>query len=100
MTKLQIEKVLVLGAGKIGSTVADMIAEYHGLPVTLADTKPDHGEAADPLVRPISLDVENAEHLHAALTAHSVVINCLPFYLAQRVATEAAKCGVHYFDLT
>lgn len=100
MTNSQVEKVLVLGAGKIGSTVADMIAEYYGWPVTLADAKPDQGGQDDPLVRPISLDVENVEDLHAALTAHSVVINCLPFYLAQRVATEAAKCGVHYFDLT
>ena len=100
MTKLRIEKVLVLGAGKVGSTVADMIAEYYGWPVTLADAKPDPGEQRDALVRPIALDVENAEGLHAALSAHAVVINCLPFYLAQRVATQAATCGVHYFDLT
>ena len=100
MTKLRVEKVLVLGAGKVGGTVADMIAEYYGWPVTLADAKPDQGEQSDPLVRPISLDVENAGDLHAALSAHSVVINCLPFYLAQRVAIEAATCQVHYFDLT
>ena len=100
MMQMQVEKILVLGAGKVGSTVADMIAHYHGWPVTLADAKPDAGDQSDTLVRPISLDVENTEALHAALGAHSVVINCLPFYLAQRVATEAAKCGVHYFDLT
>jgi saccharopine dehydrogenase-like NADP-dependent oxidoreductase len=100
MTKLRVEKVLVLGAGKVGSTVADMIAQYHGWLVTLADVKPAQGEQSDALVRPMLLDVEKIEDLHAALTAHSVVINCLPFYLAQRVATEAAKYGVHYFDLT
>ena len=32
-----IRKVLVLGAGKVGGTVADMVAEYHRLPVALAD---------------------------------------------------------------
>ncbi|CAN7675800.1 MULTISPECIES: saccharopine dehydrogenase family protein [unclassified Variovorax] len=100
MTKVAIEKVLVLGAGKVGSTVADMIAEYHRLPVTLADLKPGRGDESDVLVRRISLDVESSEELDAALSAHSVVINCLPFYLAQRVATAAASCGVHYFDLT
>jgi saccharopine dehydrogenase-like NADP-dependent oxidoreductase len=100
MTKLRVEKVLVLGAGKVGSTVADMIAQYHGWLVTLADVKPAQGEQSDALVRPMLLDVEKIEDLHAALTAHSVVINCLPFYLAQRVAIEAAKYGVHYFDLT
>lgn len=100
MTKLQIDNVLVLGAGKVGSTVADMIAEYHRLPVTLADVKPGRGVESDTLVRRIALDVESAKDLGAALSAHSVVINCLPFYLAQRVATEAARRGVHYFDLT
>ena len=29
MSKLQVKNVLVLGAGKVGSTVADMVAEYH-----------------------------------------------------------------------
>lgn len=100
MTKLKIDNVLVLGAGKVGSTVADMIAEYHRLPVTLADVKPGHGDDSDPLVRRIALDVESTNDLHVALRAHTVVINCLPFFLAQRVATAAAACGAHYFDLT
>ena len=30
-------RVLVLGAGKVGSTVADMLAENYGVHVTLAD---------------------------------------------------------------
>ncbi|MDP9606258.1 saccharopine dehydrogenase family protein [Variovorax gossypii] len=100
MTQVKIEKVLVLGAGKVGSTVADMIAEYHRLPVTLADLRAGRGDEGDPLVRRISLDVQSTEDLRAVLRAHSVVINCLPFFLAQRVALEAAACGVHYFDLT
>lgn len=100
MTKLKFKNVLVLGAGKVGSTVADMVAEYHGLPVTLADLKPGRGDESDALVRRVSLNVESAEDLNVALSAHSVVINALPFYLAERVATQAAKCGVHYFDLT
>ena len=100
MTRLQFDKVLVLGGGKVGSTVADMIAEYHRLPVTLADMKPSRGVENDRLVHRIALDVENVQDLGAALSDHSAVINCLPFYLAQHVATEAARRGVHYFDLT
>ncbi|WP_218511523.1 saccharopine dehydrogenase family protein [Variovorax sp. dw_308] len=95
-----IHEVLVLGAGKVGGTVADMIAQHHRLPVTLADVKPGLCHDNDALVRRIALDVESVEALHAALSAHQAVINCLPFYLAQRVATAAAQCGVHYFDLT
>ncbi len=100
MTQLKIDKVLVLGAGKVGGTVADMIAEYHRIPVTLADKQVPDAQDSDVLVRRIVLDVDNDEQLRSALEVHSAVINCLPFYLARRVASAAAECGVHYFDLT
>ena len=32
-----LRSVLVLGAGKVGGTIADMVAEAHQIPVTLAD---------------------------------------------------------------
>lgn len=97
--QLQLKNVLVLGAGKVGSTVADMVAEYHRVPVTLADQlagKP----SSDPLIRRITLNVEDDTALAGELASHTVVINALPFFLAARVATQAARLGVHYFDLT
>lgn len=94
------KNVLVLGAGKVGATVADMVAEYHGLPVTLGDVKPEVQAHADPLVKRIQLNVEDEAQLGGIMAEHSVVINALPYFLAQRVATTAARQGVHYFDLT
>jgi saccharopine dehydrogenase-like NADP-dependent oxidoreductase len=94
-----VKNVLVLGAGKVGSTVADMIAEYHRIPVTLADQRTGK-PCNDPLVRQITLNVEDDAALASELAAHTVVINALPFFLAARVATQAARLGVHYFDLT
>ncbi len=102
--KLQLDKVLVLGAGKIGSTVADMLAAHYPVPVTLADqwlgAQQQEDDASDPRVRKIALDATRSDDLYAALTAHSAVINCLPFYLAQPVAALATTSGTHYFDLT
>ncbi|MGH8787634.1 MAG: saccharopine dehydrogenase family protein [Cupriavidus necator] len=100
MSKLEIRKVLVLGAGKVGSTVADMLAQYHQMPVTLADRVNPVGAQDDALVQRIVLDIEDADALGVVLGAHDVVINALPFYLAARVAESAARHGVHYFDLT
>jgi len=100
MNPIDIRKVLVLGAGKVGSTVADMVAEYHRLPVTLADREPGPHEPGDRLVERIVLDVEQDTELAAALASHDAVINALPFYCAARVAAAARRLGVHYFDLT
>ena len=98
--KVEIKNVLVLGAGKIGSTIAAMIAQYHALPVTLADQKVDLASKRDELIVRKVLDVNDARALGEAIGAHGVVINALPFFLAQPVAAEAARRGVHYFDLT
>lgn len=100
MANMEFDKVLVLGAGKIGSTVADMVAEYCGVPVTLADRRVDSNNRDDALVSPCTIDVEDAQALDRVLASHPVVINALPFYLAARVAAQAAGLGVHYFDLT
>lgn len=95
-----IRKVLVLGAGKIGGTVADMLAEYHRLPVTLADRQHARHEPDDRLVTRTIVDVEDDASLAEALAGHDVVINALPFFLAARVAAAAHRAGVHCFDLT
>ena len=43
MMKLTGQNILILGAGKIGSTIADMAAELHEATVTLADMQPPPG---------------------------------------------------------
>lgn len=99
-----LRKVLVLGAGKVGSTIADMLVDAsgpdQGLSVTLADRLDPAAAADDAPVRQIRLDVEDSYALSGALREHQVVINALPFYLATRVALAAAQAQVHYFDLT
>lgn len=100
MSLISIRKVLVLGAGKVGGTVADMLAEYHRVPVTLADREPPRRELGDRLVRRIVLDVEDDTALAAALAGHELIINALPFHLAAGIAAVARARGVHYLDLT
>lgn len=99
MITTPLRNVLVLGAGKVGSTIADMVAEAYQWPVTLADQRAP-ATADDALVRHLQLDVCDTSALAAALSQHTVVINALPYFLARTVASEAARLGVHYFDLT
>lgn len=100
MTHTEIRQVLVLGAGKVGATVADMLAQVHGLPVTLADRAHQAAPAEDPIVRRVVLDAQDPQALDALLAGHDAVINALPFFMAEPVARAAVARRVHYFDLT
>ena len=94
-------KVLVLGAGKIGVVVAELLTETGDYTVTLAD-----GDAAAIKARPrenvtpLVLDVTDDATLGRALAGMDVVVSALPFFLNQVVMQAANAGGVHYFDLT
>ena len=94
------DKVLVLGAGKVGGTIADMLAHYYQIEVTLADRLSPPTSTQDPLVERVVLDIDDDLALAAAVGRHGIVINALPFYCAAKVAGAAARGGRHYFDLT
>lgn len=100
MIKNKFKSVLVLGGGKVGSTTADMLAEYFSINVTLADLRVDEPKTDDLLVSQVMVDANDEVALAELLKQHSVVINALPFYLATKVAAQAVRLGVHYFDLT
>ena len=94
-------KVLVLGAGKIGVSIAQVLAESGDYQVTLGEGMPD-SPAAGGLggVEQTVLDVNDAGALSRALGRVEVVISALPYFLNVGVAEAAKASGVHYFDLT
>ena len=100
-------RVLVLGAGKIGSLVACLLAEHGGYDVHLGDVSldgPKHLVESLGLTRvtPCILDVRHPDMVGAYLAAHpaDAVISSLPYYCNPTVAGLALTHGLHYFDLT
>ncbi len=94
-------KILVLGAGKIGATAADMLAEAGDYTVTLADGDAKTLAARTPgNVRHRVVDVTNAAALKKATAKQDYVICALPFFLSVAVARAAKAAGAHYFDMT
>ncbi|MGD9599020.1 MAG: saccharopine dehydrogenase family protein [Steroidobacteraceae bacterium] len=100
-------RVLVLGAGKIGSLISGLLAESGGYRVHLADVDGEHATAVARAHGVANLDAHtvdarNARALERHLTAHPVdaVISSLPYYCNTGVAEAARKAGTHYFDLT
>lgn len=95
-------KVMVVGAGKIGSTIAAMLAGSGDYAVTVADCSEAHLAAlrANPRVEVRGLDITDAAALAGALGGHFAVLSAAPYHLTTRIAEAAASAGVHYLDLT
>jgi saccharopine dehydrogenase-like NADP-dependent oxidoreductase len=100
-------RVLVLGAGKIGSLVACLLSQQGSYDIHLGDVTLDAlkhlvEDLGLPRVTPAVLDVREPEAVETYLTAHPVdaVISSLPFFCNPIVAALALKRGCHYFDLT
>src|SRR5918998_2931783 len=93
--------ILVIGAGKIGSTIVDMLHETGDYRVTVADSSPEALEAvAKDGVQTIQLDFGDAVALQNALKGHYAVLSAAPYHLTGHVAKAARLADVNYFDLT
>jgi saccharopine dehydrogenase-like NADP-dependent oxidoreductase len=96
------KNVLVIGAGKIGSTVARLLRATGDYAVTIADNS---AAALDAVARagdakPLQLDLNDAAALEAAARHQFAVVSVAPFHLTARVATAARAAGCHYIDAT
>lgn len=96
-------KVLVMGAGNIGSLVGCLLAQG-GYQVYLADASPPkiNFESIVKNLKHIVLDVTDTQSLENFSTQNQIEIfvSCLPFYFNTLVAQIAKKLKIHYFDTT
>ncbi|MGA6826888.1 saccharopine dehydrogenase C-terminal domain-containing protein [Nitrospira sp. NS4] len=100
-------RVLVLGAGKIGSLVACLLSQHGGYEVHLGDVSlegPKHlvEDLGLRRVTPSILDVRHPDAVGTYLSAYPVdaVVSSLPYFCNPTVAGLALTHGLHYFDLT
>jgi saccharopine dehydrogenase-like NADP-dependent oxidoreductase len=100
-------RVLVLGAGKIGSLIACLFAESGAYEVHLGDVHldgPKHlvEELGLAHVTPCLLDARHPDAVGAYLSAHPVdaIVSSLPYFYNPAVAGMALTHRAHYFDLT
>jgi len=96
------KNVLLVGAGKIGAMITELLVNSGDYHVTVAD----HSVAALAGVRQhervatLQLDVTDKEAVLGALNGRSAVLSAVPFAFTIYVAEGAVEAGVHYFDLT
>ncbi|HEY6258851.1 MAG TPA: saccharopine dehydrogenase family protein [Xanthobacteraceae bacterium] len=94
--------VVVIGAGKIGATVAGLLAQTGDYQVTLADRSGDvlGGLDTGARIRTMVADVEDSAKLVDLLNGQFAVLNAAPFHLTPPIAEAARAAGTHYLDLT
>lgn len=93
--------ILVIGAGKIGETIAFLLHKSGKYNVQLADNNINLlKEANIDGIETVELDVKNLSFLEQLLNKNDYVISALPFFLNINIAKLAAKTKTHYFDLT
>jgi saccharopine dehydrogenase-like NADP-dependent oxidoreductase len=97
-----VKDVVVIGAGKIGATVAGLLASTSDYHVTLADRSPEAlGRLErDENIRIVSADVEDSSKLVDLLNGQFAVLNAAPFHLTTGIAEGARAARTHYLDLT
>ena len=96
------QDVVVIGAGKIGATVAGLLASTGRYQVTLADRSAAVLDRVEPheRIRCVPLNVEDTASLLGLLNDKFAVINAAPFHLTLRIAEAARAARNHYLDLT
>jgi len=96
------KEVLLVGGGRIGAMITDLLAGSGDYRVTVADRSPEAlaGVQDRARVAALQLDVTDKEALQGALNGKFAVLSAVPFNFTIHVADGAAAAGVHYFDLT
>ena len=96
------KKIMIAGAGKIGSAIAALLGATPDYDVTVVDAS---SEALAVLkaglqVKRLVLDITDPLALRAAVAGQFAVLSAAPFHLSTPIAEAAVDAGVHYLDLT
>ena len=96
------KNVLLLGSGKIGAIITEMLTSCGDYHVTVADLEQSNLDRLLPHdnLSTLVLDVTDGDALHAAMQGKYAALSACPFHITKYVAEAAAATGVHYFDLT
>ena len=94
-------RILLLGAGKIGAAIVEMLGASGDFELVVADRDEALLAALHRHdVERHTIDLDEAEEVAALMKGCDAVISALPFNFNVTVAEAARAGGLHYFDLT
>ena len=101
MTTESATKLTLVGAGKIGQAIVQLMSTAPEFEITVLDRD---DTALTPLrdrgVRVFEVDIDDPAALADFVDGQDMVLSAAPFYATATIATAARHAGAHYFDLT
>ncbi|HEX4713279.1 saccharopine dehydrogenase family protein [Phenylobacterium sp.] len=93
-------KAAVVGAGKIGSTIASLLGGCGDYEVLVIDRSAEALAGIDKRAETAAMAIDDPVALAKALAGCFAVVNAAPYHLTAVVAEAAKAAGAHYLDLT
>jgi saccharopine dehydrogenase-like NADP-dependent oxidoreductase len=96
------QQITIIGAGQIGSTIAQLLNRAGDYAVTVIDRAEAQLKGLDGCagVATLALDITDPAALTTALRGQFAVLSAAPYHLTTRIAEAAKSAGAHYLDLT
>jgi saccharopine dehydrogenase-like NADP-dependent oxidoreductase len=97
-------KLILLGAGKIGDAILNLLSHSGDYELTVADRDPARmdyvRQAGFPHVKTVQADLSDKRAVTELIDGHEVTLSACPYFLTPLIAAAAKSARSHYFDLT
>src|SRR6202522_3049424 len=96
------ERIAIVGAGKIGSMIAELLVGSGDYAVTVIDRSKsalDRLETAATVTK-VAADITQGDALQKMLKDKYAVLSAAPYHATRLIAEAAKSAGAHYLDLT
>ncbi len=96
------KNIVVVGAGKIGSMIAELLVGSADYAVTVVDRSQAQLDRLETTVavQRVAADITQAGRLQEILGGQFAVLSAAPYHATRLIAEAAKAAGAHYLDLT
>jgi len=96
------KNIAIVGAGKIGSMIAELLVLSGDYAVTVIDRSAQQLARLENLasIAKVVADINEGDALARALAGQFAVLSAAPYHATRRIAEAAKQAGAHYLDLT
>jgi len=96
------KNIVVVGAGKIGSMIAELLGRSGDYSVTVVDRSQQQLDRLETTaaVTKVAADITQQGTLQKLLAGQFAVLSAAPYHATRLIAEAAKQSGTHYLDLT